>query len=80
MQGAGALLQYIDIGKLTTLILLQGSPPSVSSTRPDYYVRGQRDAGGYAACLSTITAFNPPNAKALESAARTDLLRAVLGT
>lgn len=34
MRGAGALLQYIDIGKLMTLVPLQGFPPPASSTRP----------------------------------------------
>ena len=33
VQGAGALLQYIDIGKLMSLIPLQGFPPASGSTR-----------------------------------------------
>lgn len=33
MQGAGALLQYIDIGKLMSLIPLQGFPPASGSSR-----------------------------------------------
>jgi hypothetical protein len=33
MQGAGALLQYIDIGKLMSLVPLQGFPPASSGTR-----------------------------------------------
>jgi hypothetical protein len=32
MQGAGALLQYIDLGKLMSLIPLQGFPPAGGST------------------------------------------------
>src|SRR5690348_18259699 len=32
VQGAGALLQYIDIGKLMSLIPLQGFPPASGST------------------------------------------------
>ena len=32
MQGAGALLQYIDLGKLMSLIPLQGFPPPSGST------------------------------------------------
>jgi hypothetical protein len=34
MQGAGALLEYIDIGKLMTLVPLQGFPPSAASSHP----------------------------------------------
>lgn len=34
VQGAGALLQYIDIGKLMTLMPLQGFPAPDASTRP----------------------------------------------
>ena len=33
MQGAGALLQYIDLGKLMSLVPLQGLPPASASTR-----------------------------------------------
>jgi hypothetical protein len=33
MQGAGALLQYIDLGKLMSLVPLQGFPPASSGTR-----------------------------------------------
>lgn len=33
MQGAGALLQYIDIGKLMSLVPLQGFPPASGSMR-----------------------------------------------
>jgi hypothetical protein len=33
MQGAGALLQYIDLGKLMSLVPLQGSPPAGGGTR-----------------------------------------------
>lgn len=33
MEGAGALLQYIDFGKLMSLIPLQGFPPASGSTR-----------------------------------------------
>jgi len=33
MQGAGALLQYIDLGKLMSLVPLQGFPPASGGTR-----------------------------------------------
>jgi hypothetical protein len=31
MRGAGALLQYIDLGKLMSLVPLQGFPPASGS-------------------------------------------------
>lgn len=34
MRGAGTLLQYIDIGKLMTLVPLQGFPAPAGSTNP----------------------------------------------
>jgi hypothetical protein len=32
-QGAGALLEYVDVGRLMSLMPLQGLPPAGSGTR-----------------------------------------------